>query len=80
MKIFSRKVHDDLEAFKMSTFVETSGGSVFSITFDGMHRLPGAMADTARFIVWAKYEDKDFPDKVDAAFGKWLNSLTRQSA
>jgi hypothetical protein len=80
MKIISRKVNDDMEAFKMAGFIEANGGSVFSITFDGMYRIHRAMADTARFIVWGKYEDTNLPDKVDADFGKWLNSLTPQKS
>jgi hypothetical protein len=78
VKIISRKVNDDLEAFKMAAFIEQAGGSVFSITFDGMHRMQGAMADTARFIVWGKYEASLVPDLVDKNFGNWLDSLMPQ--
>lgn len=79
MKILQRVVQDDLEAFKMAAFMENAGAQVFAITANGTRRDTQTLREIMRYIVWAKYDDPTVPDRADAAFGSWLNSLTAQS-
>jgi hypothetical protein len=78
IKVFSRRANDDFEAEQRATAMINAGCIVISIAFAGMHRLPGAIGDTARFVVFAQYAERKQIDSSDEAFDKWLNSLTPQ--
>jgi hypothetical protein len=78
-RVFARRVNDDFEAEQMAKAMLDAGCEVISITFNGMNRRPGALADTASFMVFGYAHNRGQIDATDEAFGKWLNSLTPQS-
>jgi enoyl-[acyl-carrier-protein] reductase (NADH) len=70
MGIMQRHAADDFEAFLTAQAMEEAGAEVFSITFNGMHRKQGALADTARMVVWARVTDDVQITKADEAIEK----------
>jgi len=70
MKIISRHADNDFDAFRTAQGMENAGATVFSISHNGMQQPYGAMAPSARFIVWAKVESEVMIDAVDASITK----------
>ncbi len=60
-----RHAIDDFDAMLVAQGMEKAGADVFSITYDGHHRLSGGLIDTAKFIVWAKVKNEAELDLVD---------------
>lgn len=77
MGIMQRAAPDDFIAYLTAQAMEESGADVFSITFAGMHRQVGAMADSPRMIVWAKVTSDEQITKADEAIEKALAKIGR---
>ena len=75
MGIMQRTAPDDFIAFLTAQAMEEAGANVFSITFAGMHRQNGAMADSPKMIVWAKVTDAEQIEKADKLIEKALDKL-----
>jgi hypothetical protein len=67
MPYISRRADDDFEAKLIADAAEKVGALVVSITFDGQHQRPGAMAPCSRFQVWVRIRDGAHADEWDAA-------------
>lgn len=74
MKIVVRHACSEFDALTIADAMESVGVLVFSITYDGTHKLVGAIDPCSRFTVWAKYDSDHriiaMDDVIDAARDK----------
>jgi hypothetical protein len=77
MGIMQRTAPNDFIAYLTAQAMEEAGANVLSITFAGMHRQSGAMADSPKMIVWAKVTSEEQITKADKAIEKALAKLGR---
>lgn len=67
MKIIQRYAEDSDLATVVAQGMEDAGAHVIGVTFDGMHHKYGAIIPSAKFLVWAKFDDPLTVDDIDAA-------------
>lgn len=68
-----RSARNDFEALLTGEAMESVGAVVISISYDGEHKLVGALESSSRFVVWARVADNAMIDKVDLAIEKALD-------
>lgn len=70
-QIIVRNANNDFDALRTAQGMENAGASVFSVAHAGMHQPYGAMAPSAKFVVFAKFDDATTSyDAIDAAIEK----------
>ena len=72
-QIMVRNAHSDFYAMMIAKAMESAGGSVFSITYNGQHTGYGASLPHSEFIVWAKVKDDEHIGLIDQAIEKALD-------
>lgn len=74
MKIIQRWAEDDYIAFLIAQGMEEAGANVFSVSFRGTDKKLGALAEHAKYIVWAKIEDGSMIDAVDESIDRFMEN------